>query len=268
LKKINENKNEINYYEDSEAWKPEKIRKVDIERIEKVMSFLPETYSSLLDLGCGNGIFCNKLIETSKQKQRIVGVDRSNEALKHVKSEKKNCDITKLSFPDKEFDIVCSLEVIEHLSDEDFFKTLNEISRVCKRQIIITVPNNENLQDGMLECPKCKIIFHRNYHQRSFNEEFLNNLFLNQGFHCVHIEKIGQKLEKKFLKESHQLLDKITNKSKKTITPFGRALCPKCGYSERNFSNKVKYNSKFKKIINSFWPKEEKFRWLLAVYEN
>ena len=207
-------------------------------------------------------------MEISRQIQRIVGVDRSNEALKHVKTEKKNCDITKLPFANEEFEIVCTLEVIEHLSDEDFFKTLNEMCRVCKHRIIITVPNNENLQDSMLECPKCRTMFHRNYHQRRFNENILENLLKKQGFRCIHIEKIGKKYEKKFLKEFRQLIDKISNKSKGTTILFGRALCPKCGYSERTNSITVQQNSKFKKIIASVWPKKEKFRWLLAVYEH
>lgn len=69
------------------------------------------------------------------------------------------------------FDKVVVSEVLEHLSNEIMRLALTEIRRVLVPggEIIGTVPCEENLEDGMVICPHCGVIFHKVGHQQSFN---------------------------------------------------------------------------------------------------
>ena len=48
--------------------------------------------------------------------------------------------ISELPYSDNEFDIVTCMETLEHLDDGTFEKGLANLRRVCREQLIITVP--------------------------------------------------------------------------------------------------------------------------------
>ncbi|MBI2309884.1 methyltransferase domain-containing protein [Candidatus Collierbacteria bacterium] len=50
-------------------------------------------------------------------------------------------DITKLPFVDKAFDCVLAAEVLEHIPFAEVPKALTEISRVCRKSMVITLPH-------------------------------------------------------------------------------------------------------------------------------
>lgn len=52
-----------------------------------------------------------------------------------------NCSVTSIPYTDDFFDIVLAIELIEHLSNEEGLKMLNEVERVSKGQVIITTPH-------------------------------------------------------------------------------------------------------------------------------
>lgn len=98
---------------------------------------------SILDVGCGPGAYVLKLAD----ERRIEGVDASpfdawsqRPALFSVAS------ATNLPHPDASFDTVCSFETLEHLSDPD--RALGEFFRVCRKNIIVSVPNCQ-ITEGM-----------------------------------------------------------------------------------------------------------------------
>lgn len=102
-----------------------------------------EEPKKILDIGCGTGETISFL-----QKQfpdaNIQGVDLSPEAVKFTKSRGHQATIssaTKLPFPDKTFDAVLLLDVIEHIKDDT--NTIKEAKRVIKNNgcIIITAPS-------------------------------------------------------------------------------------------------------------------------------
>lgn len=103
--------------------------------------------SSILDMGCGEGWFIEKISKKINKNNSFVGVDVSNIGIKNAKERKidnaifVNYDGKILPFPNKEFDVSVSNFVFEHLSDP--LETFNEMSRVTKTDglIIIACPN-------------------------------------------------------------------------------------------------------------------------------
>lgn len=80
-----------------------------------------------------------------------------------------------IPFPDRSFDAVVMSEVLEHLDEDVFEKTLAEVSRVLRPTGLFlgTVPAREKLEDSMVICPNCGIHFHRWGHKRNFSVETL-----------------------------------------------------------------------------------------------
>jgi len=93
---------------------------------------------SILDVGCGEAHY---LASADAFK---VGLDIWRPSLEKAKafcSDVVQCDLReKLPFKDKAFDTVLGIEVIEHLEKDSGFKLLEELSRVAKREIILTAP--------------------------------------------------------------------------------------------------------------------------------
>jgi SAM-dependent methyltransferase len=93
-----------------------------------------------LDLGCGAGLNLDHLSEYA----RPVGTDFSEEALKFCLARGHNllakADAALLPFPDREFDIITALDVIEHLDDD--LVALRELKRTMRKGglLIISVP--------------------------------------------------------------------------------------------------------------------------------
>ncbi|MCL0058162.1 class I SAM-dependent methyltransferase [Dehalococcoidia bacterium] len=127
----------------------EKLSPQEEERINETISLIPEDCCSILDAGCGDGRITNPL---TSGYGRVVGLERSQEALRHVKAEKILGSIESLPFPDKEFDLVLCCEVLEHLPFKVYPRVLTELERVARKYIIVTVPNNEDVRRALITC--------------------------------------------------------------------------------------------------------------------
>jgi SAM-dependent methyltransferase len=97
----------------------------------------------ILDAGCGEGFaalnFLSKHPEVS-----YFGVDLSAEAVSAAKTIVPQMpaivgDVTRLPFPDKQFDLVVSLEVLEHLPQPEL--AVEMYKRLSRRYILLSVPN-------------------------------------------------------------------------------------------------------------------------------
>lgn len=259
---------ESQYYEKKTLWDPDSIKEVDKSRIDRVLELIPKESESLLDIGCGNGILCNRIEQKKSSLKRVVGFDRSLEALKYVKTEKRVGEIDQLPFKNKEFDIVCALEVLEHLNLETFELALKEISRVAKKKIIITVPFDEKLDSNMTICNSCHKMFNRNYHMQTFNIEKMKDLFVRWNFNFSLVKPIGKKKEKLFRNQliifSNLIHGKKWNFQKYKMK---HAVCPFCGFQKENYKEEPQKKSKFRNSLKRFWPEKEKYIWILASYE-
>ncbi len=112
---------------------------------ELLLSHLSQIHhKKFLDVGCGFGEFIDIL--KGHQVTNVVGIDGSDTCYafslkKGVQCYKVNLEEGQLPFANESFDVVVSLEVIEHLWNTKHY--LSEIHRVLRRQgsVILTTPN-------------------------------------------------------------------------------------------------------------------------------
>lgn len=145
----------------------------------------------ILDFGCGPGYLLQYLSSLGINKMTGLdfskeSVDRLNDKFKGNKKFAGAVCVNSLpsSLDDASMDIVIAVEVVEHLSDSQLRKTLNEIHRLLKPggHIIVTTPNNEDLEASKTICPECGCVFHRWQHIRSWNAVSLRELMEQYGF--------------------------------------------------------------------------------------
>ena len=125
-------------------------------RIERIVKEIPNIKDmKILDIGCGRGEMVFWAAE--KGAKNVVGIDYSSDAIdlsnlskKHYSTDIqkkvnfKKMDANKLGFPDKSFDGIFMIEVMEHLYPEEQERVLKEINRVLKDDgfvLIHTAPN-------------------------------------------------------------------------------------------------------------------------------
>jgi ubiquinone/menaquinone biosynthesis C-methylase UbiE len=98
---------------------------------------------SVLDLGCGFGAYSSALAGEGRE---CVGCDINVDYLRMAASQGLpvvNVD-SALPFSDASFDSVLIFEVLEHVTDVE--KVLSEAFRVARKNVLITVPNSENIE--------------------------------------------------------------------------------------------------------------------------
>ncbi len=259
------------YYEQASFWKFDGFATAAvIERIDATINSIPTDTKTILDVGCGNGAFINRLAhEFPERFEKIVGLDPCREALTYVKTEKVNENINGIPFEANSFDLVSCLEVLEHLPQQDFEKGLSEIQRVSKKYILLSVPNDEVLEQMLVLCPQCCCAFNPYFHMRSFNKENLRRLF--DDFKTVAVREIGPAS----LFYSYNRLMFFLRLCYGNSAPPKLSICPQCGYQNKTIlpddrSHRKKPALSFEKLVpffKLFIKRKKKMRWILALYE-
>lgn len=100
-----------------------------------------------LEVGPGRGYLSNMLAWEKKFQNQvaldIVELKNPKKFDPHIQYIQKS--VTELDEPDGYYDTVICMEVLEHLEDGDFKKALQNIRRVCKSHLIMSVPFLEPL---------------------------------------------------------------------------------------------------------------------------
>jgi ubiquinone/menaquinone biosynthesis C-methylase UbiE len=266
---------ERKYYENEAFWVEEALSdSLNTIRVKETAAFIPQDVTSLLDVGCGNGIFTN-LVAAQRPNIKVVGFDRSEEALKYIKTDKLQGDITNIPAADNTFDCITCLEVIEHLPLPTYKKAMEEIARVTKKYAIISVPYKEKQGFGMTQCPHCKTIFNREMHLNWFDDNTMQTLFKNTALTFVksfttvnNRPPLGYSIIEKYHLSNHN------------VKEFTSPICPVCGYEKPEFetatTQRVKSDNKNKPLkqrikdaVKKVWPKGKEVPgfWIIALYE-
>jgi len=102
----------------------------------------PLAWQSMLDLGCGEGMVLERVF--ARHSGQVVGMDLDQARVALARRTVRAAhflvgDAHALPFADCTFDLVISLEVLEHVGRPE--DVLREIGRVCRRYVLLSVPN-------------------------------------------------------------------------------------------------------------------------------
>ena len=109
-----------------------------------------ESYSSLLDLGCGDGRFLSELARKQPD-HRLTGIDYSERAIALARAmnpgiDYRAADILADDVDVEPFDVVTLVEVIEHIPPDDLDKFIERAVSFLRPggRLVLTVPHNNN----------------------------------------------------------------------------------------------------------------------------
>jgi SAM-dependent methyltransferase len=252
------------YFDNPEVWNPVVWQnfKADHMRAKLAGEWLPANVRSILDVGCGNGVFTN-LAESGQVK---VGVDLSKVALLNVTAPRVLASADHLPFASRCFDAIVCMEMLEHLSSEQYRMSLNEIQRVSGRYVLITVPFEERLEYYQVICPACLHLFHPYHHLRSFIRSDFGNL-LGSGYQLEILEAVIVKKVEAFPALWNMIRSYLHRKGRNFP---GYTVCPQCGYradKEKIAAQKKKPVHSIRSLVGRWWPKKSTFIWWMALYK-
>ena len=139
------------------------------ERVSHLENYLVGT--KILDAGCGGGAYVEFL---AKKGLEVTGVDKYEQFLQVARQDRIGTyvrgDITNLPFPDKTFDCTYCFDVLEHIDDRI---AIQELARVTKKRLIITVPKEDEL---MIKFNLTFLHYQDKTHLRNYIEESLKEL--------------------------------------------------------------------------------------------
>lgn len=97
---------------------------------------------SVLDLGCGP----SSPLQYCKNVKYSVGVEAFNPYLKESVNKKIHNEyiekkIEEIDFPEKSFDAVIMIEVLEHLTKQAGYKILKKAEKWARKKVVISTPN-------------------------------------------------------------------------------------------------------------------------------
>ena len=158
--------------------------------VETIWPYVSEG-KNVLDFGCGTGFllkhFVNKPVKIYGTDSSSASRDYVNTRFKEVKNFEGAFSIEEI-LSDKKFegffDVVCLIEVVEHLTDIHMDNVLKSIRRLIKTngRLIITTPNEEDLSASYVYCPESKKVFHRWQHVRSWSAQLLDGYLRPYGY--------------------------------------------------------------------------------------
>lgn len=141
-------------------------RNHDWQRLEFALSLIPDDCRTVLDVGVGPGPFLNYLT-LSGRFDTVTGIDKAQYSRflqLTPELDYRIMSITETSFPDRSFDVVFCMEVLEHLDTASLAAALPELRRITKRRLVMSVPFDE---------PKPL----PRYHLQHFDEQRLRAMF-------------------------------------------------------------------------------------------
>ena len=148
-----------------------------------VEHLLPRS-GDVLDYGAGDGDLVQLMCERGLKMYAYEPSGKRIETLRNRLGKYTNFLGIVKPETNKCFDVVIVAEVIEHVLDEQIDVCLRRIHSLIRPGglLIVTAPNNEDLDLGMAYCPISNTLFHRWQHVRSFTDRTLADLLSRYGF--------------------------------------------------------------------------------------
>lgn len=120
-------------------------------KIKNDLAYIIKTGMNVLDLGCGTGITTRYIAGLGA---KVIGVDLSPKLIEFAKvnSAHENAeyfvgDITKVNLGKKKFDVICLVDVMEHIPREKIMDLINNIERYTHKDTVVYL----NIPDARLQ---------------------------------------------------------------------------------------------------------------------
>ncbi len=154
----------------------------------KLVASTIKSGDAVLNLGVGMGYLEEFILERHLSSVDLTATDFTDTALKNLKKRFSQIKfvttgLVPLPFPSESYDVVCLLEVLEHIAPKETFSVLNQIYSVLKPggTAIISVPLNEGLEQMMPSNP--------NAHKRVYSIDLIIFEIQKAGFTVYRSEK-------------------------------------------------------------------------------
>ena len=139
---------------------------------------------SLLDLGCGVGGYSRYLMDAGYE---VVALDVNaayTERARRLGVDARSYDGSTIPLADASVDTVFMIEVLEHVPEPA--RVLAEVSRVVRKNVVVTVPNNTQRLNGSIAWSHMLDVDHKNF----FTVDTLHDL-LCARFDSVDVREVA-----------------------------------------------------------------------------
>ncbi len=169
--------NNLDAYRASER---EQIRTADLLRL------MPTQGKLALDVGARDGYFSQLMTQYF---DKVVALDLVKPGFQIQGIDCVAGDVTALAFPDAHFDFILCAEVLEHVPPQNLATACRELARVCRGQLLLGVPDRQDLRVGRTTCQVCGRTNPPWGHVNSFDDRRLQALF--EGYAVREISRVG-----------------------------------------------------------------------------
>lgn len=162
--------------------------------IKKIKAFcsILEPGASILDVGCGPGNVEKLLVESGKE-FRILGIDLSEEMIKHARSnvvspnvEFKVGDIRNIELEVGRYDAVIASFCLPHLTDKEAEKLIQDISRVLRDGGRLYLSCMEGNKSGF---ETTSFSFDDYIYFNYYSEEFIQRMLRKNGLEIIELKR-------------------------------------------------------------------------------
>lgn len=189
---------------------------------------------NVLDYGCGLGYLVGHLLGRGVACQAL---DFSSTSIRNVRERFDQHQLfrgatvaTGLPTPiaEKSIDVLLSVEMVEHLFDEHLMPTFAEFHRLLRPggTLIVTTPNQEDLEASRVLCPDCGAYFHQYQHLRQWSAATLRQALEPHGFETVtcHATLIAPKPKSHRVRELLRQLRRLPESPQPHLIYVGRSI--------------------------------------------
>lgn len=152
--------------------------------------------SRVLDFGCGAGFLVAHLLDAGLEVRGVDTSPRSIDATNERFADRPGFGGAHLPddmpVPEGGFDTVFCCEVVEHVDDDSLDGVLGMLARLVRPggTLVVTTPNDEDLDASEVYCPVSDVVFHRWQHVRSWTAPALVARIVPFGFEPVDVRAL------------------------------------------------------------------------------
>ncbi len=168
---------------------------------DAVRNFVPRS-ARILDYACGTGALTGHLLRSGFS---VGACDLSPDSVAYVQKNYAEhpafygaSTIDDFLAGEVRFDAVVLVELIEHMDATVLTKVMADLRKILAPDgmVIVTTPNDENLDSETVYCPCCDHTFHRWQHVSSWNGKTLAAFLAENGFEAMSTNEVDFSLSK------------------------------------------------------------------------